>query len=99
MSCGAVQLAVEWSVMAKVPAADQADCPEKDNERRQHGLSCRGFSERLNGLGRPIALWRRTARKSPPLLTMFLPSFQERLVIVRGSHSRLCAEARPFHRR
>src|SRR5262245_39803182 len=35
-----------------VTRADQADCTEEDHDRRQHGLSCRGFSDRLNRLGR-----------------------------------------------
>jgi hypothetical protein len=43
-----------------VSAAHQTDRSKEYNNRRQHALSCRIFSDRINRQGRPIAFWRRT---------------------------------------
>jgi hypothetical protein len=48
-----------------VSAAHQADRSEEYDKRRQHAASCRVFGDRINRLGRPIALWRRTTQSHP----------------------------------
>jgi len=51
--------------------ADQTDYTEEDNDRRQHGPSCRRLSNRFNRQAGPATLWANDTIHSEPVPHVF----------------------------